>query len=76
MKNKTPKKLREAIENAENFILQMEQMEDKKLSKHIELFRQQMQIAYNQKNHSAYNLLAEYEMQTIIARANKKTSKS
>jgi hypothetical protein len=49
----------------------MEQMDDKKLAKHLELFRQQMQQAYEQKNDTAYRLLYEYEQQTLTARVNK-----
>lgn len=64
-------KLDEAITNAEEFIKQMEQMDDKKLDKHIDLFQQQMQKAFKQKNEAAYQLLLEYERQTIEARVNK-----
>ena len=71
MKNNTVIKLHEAIANAQNFIKQMEQMDDKKLSKHLDLFHQQMQKAYQQKNDAAYKLLHEYEQQTFIARVNK-----
>ena len=71
MKINTKIKLDEAVSNAEKFIQQMEQMDDKKLSKHIDLFRQQMQNAYQQKNDEAYKLLYEYEQQTLLARINK-----
>ncbi len=49
----------------------MEKMDDKKLSKYLDLFQQQMQMAYQQNNETAYRLLAEYERQAIIARLNK-----
>ncbi len=39
MKSNTTIKLKEAIANAQRFI---EQMDDKKLSKHLDLFREQM----------------------------------
>jgi len=71
MKNNTIKKLEEAISNAEEFIRQMESMDDKKLSKHLDLFQVQIQKAFQQKNFSAFNLLSEYERQTIIARIKK-----
>lgn len=71
MKTTTTKKLNEALVNAEKFIKEMEQMDDKKLSKHITIFQQQMQKAYEQNNQEAYQLLAEYEWQTIQARVNK-----
>lgn len=71
MKNTTSKKLEEAIANAERFIEEMQQMDDKKLSKHIDLFRQQMQMAYEQKNDEAYRLLYEYEEQAVMARVRK-----
>ena len=38
----------------------MQQMDDKKLAKHLDIFREQMQTAYDQKNHKAYQLLSEY----------------
>jgi predicted solute-binding protein len=71
MKRNTNTKLKEALDNAEAFIAQMKTMEDKKLSKHIDLYREQMEMAYRQGNSKAYELLYEYEKQTIIARAEK-----
>ena len=71
MKSNTTIKLEEAIANARKYIGQMELMDDKKLSKHLDLFHQQMQMAYEQKNEAAYKLLAEYEKQTLTARINK-----
>jgi hypothetical protein len=64
-------KLEEAIREAELFIAQMEKMDDKKLAKHLDLFRAQMESAYRQKNFAAYELLCEYEKQVIAARVNK-----
>jgi len=61
-------KLKEAIANRNEYISIMAQWDDKKLSKHIDLFQQQMQKAYNDKNEAAYLLLSEYENQTIEAR--------
>ena len=71
MKSNTTIKLEEAIVNAQKFIEQMELMDDKKLSKHLDLFHQQMQKAYEQKNEAAFKLLEEYEKQTLAARINK-----
>ena len=71
MKSNTTLKLEEAIVNAQKYIEQMELMDDKKLSKHLDLFHQQMQMAYEQNNEAAYKLLAEYEKQTLAARINK-----
>ena len=71
MKTNTKIKLEDALENAENYIEQMKSMDDKKLSKHLDLFRQQMEKAYEQKNETAFELLSEYEKQVIVARANK-----
>ena len=71
MKSNTKIKIEEATENAELFIEQMKFMPDSKLSKHLDLFRQQMEKAYQQGNRTAFELLSEYENQTIIARANK-----
>lgn len=71
MKSNTDIKLADAIKNADGYIEQMKQMDDKKLSKHLDLFRQQMEKAYQQNNKTAFELLSEYEYQTIIARASK-----
>lgn len=71
MKSNTKIKIEEATENAEFFIDQMKSMPDSKLSKHLDLFRQQMDKAYQQGNKTAFELLSEYEKQTIMARANK-----
>ncbi len=71
MKNSTNKKLEEAVKNGGEFIHQMEMMDDNKLSKHIDLFRQQMEKAFKEKKFAAYELLSEYERQTISARFNK-----
>jgi hypothetical protein len=57
--------------NAESYIEQMIAMDDKKLSKHIDLFHEQMELAYKQGNKDAYELLYEYEKQTIAARVSK-----
>ncbi len=69
--NNTKIKMKETIENAAIFIEQMKSMDDRKLGKHLDLFRQQMDKAYQQGNKTAFELLSEYEKQTIIARANK-----
>ena len=71
MKTNTKIKLEDTIKNAENYIEQMKAMDDKKLSKHLDLFRAQMEKAYKDKNETAFELLNEYENQVIIARANK-----
>ncbi len=71
MKNTTDIKLDEAINNAEQFIKQLEKMDDKKLSKHLDIIRLQQQMAFEQNNHSAIELLYEYEKQIIKARVNK-----
>lgn len=65
MKSNTQKRLDDALLNAESYIEQMKTMDDKKLSKHIDLFREQMERAYKQGNKEAYKLLYEYEKQTI-----------
>jgi hypothetical protein len=77
-KNKTSKmnsnttiKLKDALQYAEAYITQMKNMEDKKLARHIDLFRKQMAIAYQQGNTKAFELLSEYEQQTIVARVEK-----
>ena len=74
MKSNTSIKLEDAVANARQYIAQMQQMDDKKLAKHLNLFREQMQTAYDQKNHIAFQLLAEYERQLIEARVQKNFS--
>ena len=64
-------KLKEALQNAELYIEQMKAIDDKKLSKHIDLFRQQQQMALAQGKPDVYELLYEYERQTLIARVEK-----
>jgi uncharacterized protein YaiL (DUF2058 family) len=71
MKKTTRIKYEDAIANAEAYIEQMKAMDDRKLAKHLDLFRQQMEIAYKTNNHAAFELLCEYERQVIEARANK-----
>ena len=71
MKSNTKIKLEDALENKESYIEQMKAMDDNKLSKNLDLFRAQMEKAYNDKNETAFELLNEYENQVIIARANK-----
>jgi predicted solute-binding protein len=71
MKKSKNIQLDDAIQNADKYIKQMVTMDDKKLSKHLDLFRQQMQMAYDQGNHKAFELLQEYERQVIISRMKK-----
>jgi len=71
MKTNTKIKLEDAIKNAERYIEEMKLMEDKQLEKNLALCRVQIEMAYQQKNYGAYELLYEYEKQIIIARANK-----
>lgn len=75
MKNTTQLKLDDALLNAESYIEQMKTMDDKTLSRNIDLFREQMERAYKQGNKEAYELLYEYEMQTIVARMSKMENK-
>lgn len=72
MKSNTNIKLQDALQNAERYIEEMKTMDDKKLSKHLDLFHEQMQMAYQQGNHEAFELLQEYERQVIISRLSKK----
>lgn len=57
MKSNTKIKLKDAIKNAARYIEEMQLMDDKQLSKNLDLFRQQMAMAYQQKNYTAYELL-------------------
>lgn len=55
-------------QNREAYINLMAGWDDKRLQKHLDLFRQQMEMAYRQQNHEALALLQEYEEQVICAR--------
>lgn len=70
-KSVTELKIEDAIANADKYIAQMEQMDDKKLSKHIDLFQQQIEMARKQNNEAACRLIYIYEHLTVIARVNK-----
>jgi hypothetical protein len=61
-------KLEEALTNRETYISQMCEWNDSKLEKHLDLFRQQLEMAYKQKDEDAIRLLTEYENQVIMAR--------
>jgi len=71
MRPNTKIKLDDALQNAERYIEELKAMDDKQLVKHLDLFRQQMQTAYDQGNHAAFELLQEYERQVIISRIKK-----
>ena len=68
MKTNTKIKLEEALKNAESYIEEMKTWDDKKLCKHLDLFQKQMQMAYEQRNHEAFELLQEYERQVLVVR--------
>jgi hypothetical protein len=69
-------RIEELKRNAEHYVKQMIKMDDKKLKKHIDLFRIQMEMAYKQGNKEAFELLVEMEWQTIVARVNKLDKKT
>ncbi len=71
MKKAVRPALQDALKNKEKYIRMMEGFPDKKLQKHLDLFRQQMQMAYKQGNHEGFTLLQEKEWQTFMARLNK-----
>ncbi len=64
----TEKELEATIINADKYIAKKVKLNDRTLSKHIDLIREQMQIAYKQRNKAAFALLCEKERQTITAR--------
>jgi hypothetical protein len=68
MKTNTNIKYEEALKNAESYIEEMKTWDDKKRCKHLDLFQKQMQMAYEQGNHEAFELLQEYERQVITSR--------
>ena len=49
MNSNTKITLEDAIKNAARYIEEMQLMDDKQLSKNLDLFRQQMAMAYQQK---------------------------
>lgn len=61
-------KLSEALDNAESYIEEMRTWDDKKLCKHLDLSQKQMQMAYDQGNLEAFELLQEYERQVLVSR--------
>jgi hypothetical protein len=71
MNKKRNIRLEEVRLNAEKYILYLKQLDDKKLSRRIDLYREQIDLACKQKNWMAYELLVEYEWQTIVARVAK-----
>ena len=61
-------KLKEAQKNREGYISIMAGWDDGRLSKHIDLFREQRAMAYMKGDEDAMVLLDEYEWQVIEAR--------
>lgn len=61
-------KLQTAIAHRNAYIEALTKMGDHKLSRFIDLYREQMQMALKAGNTSAYELLCEYEAQAISAR--------
>jgi len=68
MKTNTKIKIEEALKNAESYIEEMKVWDDKKLSKHLDLFQKQIKMAYDQGNLEAFELLQEYERQVLRSR--------
>jgi hypothetical protein len=64
-------KLEVAIQNSLKYISTMSRWSDKKLEKHLDLFRIQKAMALKQKKYDAFELLSEYEDQVIQARLRK-----
>lgn len=61
-------KLKAALENSEAYIKQMMALDDKKLARNIDMFQQQIIMAFKQGNTAALETLYVYEHQTISAR--------
>ena len=70
MKSNTDIKIADAIKNAEKYIEQLKQMDDKKLSKHLDLFQQQLEKAYkqNKSSHLTMNTLSERYIKSVSIR--------
>jgi predicted solute-binding protein len=61
-------KLEEAINRADEFVRIMSRWNDKKLEKHLDLYREQKTLALKANKMEAFELLCEYEDQVILAR--------
>jgi len=59
---------RDTVENAEKYIQQLSRFSLDKLSRNLDIIREQMQYAFENKNYASYELLYEWEKQAIIAR--------
>jgi hypothetical protein len=71
MKTAQQIKLEDAIQNQEKYIHSMSRWNDKKLIKHLNLYRIQKEMALQQEKLDAYKLLSIYEDQVIMARLKK-----
>ena len=71
MKTAQQMKLEDATRNEDKYIKQMSRWSDKKLEKHLNIFRIQKRIAWKEKKFEAYKLLCLYEDQVILARLKK-----
>ena len=72
MKKKPKTALEDAIMNRKKYVWQMMKMDDEKLSRNIECFREQLEMAHKQNNREVFELLSEYIEQTSIARIMKR----
>ena len=56
------------ILNRDDFTRQLSEMDDEQLQQQLEIFHDQMEMAYEQRNLETYELLQEYEQQIISSR--------
>ena len=68
-------RLQECIQNREHYIAQLCTMRDTTLARKIDLIQQQIEMAHEQKNDEALELLLEWERQVIAARLKKQDEK-
>ena len=68
-------RLQECIQNREQYILQLCGMRDVTLARKIDLIHEQLQMAHEEKNSDALELLQEWLRQVIAARIKKDTEK-
>ncbi len=68
MKSAQILKFEDALMNAEKYIHRMSKWSDKKLERHLDLFRIQKEMAWKDKKWDAYELFCLYEDQVIQAR--------
>ena len=61
------------LHNTESYEEQLNAMDEEKLSKHLDLIHQQMEMAYEQEDLTTFKSLQEYEQQVMMSSVLKST---